>query len=175
MEEMGFTKNRTPFYVFLCSKCKQYSYVKTTQKTKKCLRCGLSHQVKNLAPISEVVKGNTNAKNRVITLQNELARKELGFEPALRADNDFSITPFKLKTDLNSINAKPENEDNKVIKFKNIIHKLQDQYKRFPSYLIELAALDRNISKEEIKFLLAEFINKKILQKTKEGLYFLSN
>ena len=170
MEETRFKKDETPYYVFTCSKCKQYIYVKTTQKTKKCLRCGRTHQVKNITFISEIINGITAAKDRVIILQGELARKDLGFEPALRAINDFSLN---LPASKEMLKPKDGNNNN-ASKVKNILNSLNHQYRKYPYYLIELAAQDKGISKKEIRFLISTLLNKGILKKTSRELYYLT-
>lgn len=161
--------------MFSCSKCKHYSYVRISQKGKKCLRCGRAHVVVNLDKISEVVNGVTAARDRVIQLQNELATQELGGEPALRAASDFylPISGFKTLSPISRLGADRE-ERGLFIAFKSVLEKLHQHYKKYPPYLIELLALDRGISKEESKLLMAEFLNKGLLKKTRDGLFFLS-
>ena len=81
MEEVGFKKDENPYIVFPCSKCKQYMYVKTTQKTKRCLRCGRYHKVVTILSTGEIAKGMTNAVNMVKQKQREFSRKEVGEIP----------------------------------------------------------------------------------------------
>ena len=90
MDEVGLAKDESNYIVFSCTKCHQYSYVKTTQKTKKCLRCNRTHQVQTLLGSGEIVKGMTAAVERVKVLQNELAEKELGRSPGLVSSKGFS-------------------------------------------------------------------------------------
>ena len=172
-KEMEFKRDKTPYYVFACSKCLQYSYVKTKQKTKKCLRCGMLHHVKNLASISEVINGITAAKDRVIILQNEFARNYLGFEPAFHADNEFSLNLSTSKKPREVKKFIPKDDEAEISKFKIILRSLHTQYKEFPRYLIELAAQDWGISKKEIHFLITKFLHEGSLKKTNEGLYSL--
>ncbi len=89
MEEAGFKKDETPYIIFPCSKCKQYMYVKTTQKTKRCLRCGRSHKVVSINDSGEIVEGITEAVNTVKQKQAEFAIKENGNIPEFRAIGDF--------------------------------------------------------------------------------------
>jgi len=63
------------------SKCKQYLYVKTSQKAKRCLRCGQYHKISSIINSGEIVKGLSEAVDAVKTRQNELAIKELGNVP----------------------------------------------------------------------------------------------
>ena len=174
-EKMEFKKDKTPYYVFSCSKCQQYSYVKTTQKTKKCLRCGRRHQIKNIAFISEIMTGITAAKDRVIELQDELARKEFGFEPVFHANNDLILIPSKSKKTHKTLRKIDVDGEGKLILFKTILNSLQKQYPKYPFYLIELAAQDKGFSREEIKFLMIEFLTKRIVQRTSEDLYYLTS
>ncbi len=168
---MGFKKDQTSYYVFACLKCQQYSYVKTTQKTKKCLRCGRMHKVKNIASISEVINGITVAKDRVITLQDELARKELGFEPSFHAENDFSLVLSNSNEPEERTKVIPEDDETKSSKFETMLRSLHYQYRNFPGYLIELSAQDKGISKKEVQFLITRFLHKGVLKKTSDGLY----
>ena len=85
MEEIAFKKDETPYLVFTCKKCRQYSYVKTTQETKKCLRCGRTHQVKDILNLGEIVYGMTAAVETVKQKQNELAI------PEFRSEGDFVV------------------------------------------------------------------------------------
>ncbi len=91
MEEVGWRKDENPYLIFTCSKCTQYLYVKTTQKSKKCLRCGRQHKVSSIINSGEIVKGMTKAVEMVKTRQNELAVEELGAKPEFRAGDDFTI------------------------------------------------------------------------------------
>jgi len=81
MEEGALKKDQNPYLLFACSKCKQYLYVKTTQKTKKCLRCGRQHKVSSIINSGEIVRGITKAVEMVQFRQNELAIIELGTTP----------------------------------------------------------------------------------------------
>ena len=100
MEDVGFKKNETPYLVFACKKCKEFSYVKTIQKTKKCLRCGKTHQVRDILNKGEVVNGMTEAVNAVKRKQNEIAI------PEFRSGGDFVITA--------SNTARPKSKKNQV-------------------------------------------------------------
>jgi hypothetical protein len=91
MEKGKWKRDETPYLIFQCSKCQQYSYVKTTQKTKKCLRCNHTHQVQHLLGKGEIVKGMTAAVERVIILQNKLSRNNLGRNPDLVSEKGFSL------------------------------------------------------------------------------------
>ncbi|MCK4859155.1 MAG: hypothetical protein KAS87_01200, partial [Candidatus Omnitrophica bacterium] len=92
MEEIAFKKDETPYLVFVCKKCRQYSYVKTVQKTKKCLRCGRTHQVKDILNLGEIVSGMTEAVNTVKRKQTELAI------PEFRSEGDFVVATNKFST-----------------------------------------------------------------------------
>lgn len=172
MEDNRFKKDSTPYYVFACMKCKNFSYVKTTQKGKKCLRCGRTHQVKNIIGISEEIYGVTAAKNKVIELQHELGLKELGSEPQLRADNDFLITLPDSKKTLS--NNEIKDKKNSSI-FQNLLHALHDKYKQFPLYMIKLSAIDYEIPQKKLQLLIKEYFNNGFLKKAKNGLYLLQH
>ena len=92
MEEIAIKKDETPYLIFACKKCKEYSYVKTTQKTKKCLRCGRTHQVQRILNDGEVVCGMTEAVNSVKRKQNELAI------PEFRSGSDFVVSINNIAT-----------------------------------------------------------------------------
>ena len=89
MEEIAFKKDESPYLVFTCKKCRQYSYVKTTQKTKKCLRCGRTHQVKDILSLGEIIYGMTAAVEVVKQKQTELAI------PEFRSEGDFVVITNK--------------------------------------------------------------------------------
>lgn len=54
MEDTAWKKDETPYLVFACRKCRQYTYVKTTQKSKKCARCRRTHTVSDIMGSGEV-------------------------------------------------------------------------------------------------------------------------
>lgn len=64
-------------------------YAKTTQKTKKCLRCGCSHKVSTVINSGVIVKRMTEAVNMVKYKQNEIALNELSTKPNLRQGMNF--------------------------------------------------------------------------------------
>ncbi|MFX1273640.1 MAG: DUF5817 domain-containing protein [Promethearchaeota archaeon] len=171
MEEKSFKKVEKSYYIFACSTCNNYSYVKTTQKGKKCLRCGRHHQVEKLKAISEVVSGISTAKDRIIELENLMARKELGSEPELRSENDFYIYYQDLQK--SSSSNKIEHNGSDFLKFKLLLNTLRDKYKKFPLYLIEISAIDHQIPQEKLKFLIEKSIKNGIIKRTAEGLYFM--
>ena len=86
MKEKGWTRDKTPYLVFCCKKCHQYSYVKISQKTKKCLRCGSVHQVSSIMSNGDIVKGMTNALELVKKKQGEFKRN-----PQFEVDDSFKI------------------------------------------------------------------------------------
>ena len=92
MEDVGWKKDDKLYIIFPCDKCKQYIYVKESQKTKKCLRCGHSHQVNTIKNYGEYVKGMTKAVERVIKKQEEMAIKRFGIIPEFRSSNDFLLS-----------------------------------------------------------------------------------
>jgi len=154
LEESALKKDTTPYLVFACKKCQQFSYVKTSQKTKKCLRCGRSHQVKSLLNEGEIVSGMSLAVNTVKQKQNEIAI------PEFRSQNDFIINT---KNTLNNINnfsstkCKNGNEPDNDPKFEALLLELAKLYEKFPIYMIEIMAEDSGISSQEIPLLIKKF------------------
>ena len=140
MEEVGWKKDEKPYLVFTCSKCKQYLYVKTTQKGKKCLRCGRQHKVSSIINSSEIVEGITKAVEMVKTRQNELAVKEFGNIPELRTFDDYVVEVKKNNRryvgpiETNTID---ENDDGFADKFKKMIYEISESYDQFPFYVLE--------------------------------------
>ena len=173
METPKWKKDETPYMVFPCSKCNQYIYVKTTQKTKKCLRCNHTHQVKNLRG-SELVKGMSTAVITIKKRQNELAIKELGNEPELRGQNDFCVTD-NCKTLLiqeeEDINSNILEEDDYLEEFREILIQLSKAHKIIPDYLITIMTEEKKIPYDEVKFLMKKFQKFGILSPLKDNYY----
>ena len=165
MEELRWKKDETSYYVFTCAKCGRWLHVKTTQINKKCLSCRRNHKVESIKDRAEIVKGVTPATKRVKELQYELAQKELGSSPDLRAENDFRIggkTSNQLTIDRDSSTS----SDN-ILNYSNIFYKalleLNLKYQIFPFYMIEMMAEEREIPKSELRLLLQEFTKAKVL------------
>jgi len=159
MEEINFKKDETPYLVFVCKKCQQYSYVKTFQKTKKCLRCGRTHQVKDILNLGEIVSGMTEAVNTVKRKQTELAI------PEFRSEGDFVVATKKFPS-RNPIEKSKDkvlsNKDNdKNIDFKEqfieILLELSKLYGKFPKYMLEIMAENYEIPALELKLLIKSF------------------
>ncbi|MHA1987207.1 MAG: hypothetical protein ACW98D_11250 [Promethearchaeota archaeon] len=175
MEEEGWKKDEKPYLVFACSKCKQYLYVKTTQKGKKCLRCGHQHKVTLLINSGEVIKGMTTAVKLVQTRQNELALQELGSAPELRAGDEF-IVQGKFKKSYNEIskfctNHENINADELAHKFKEMIYEISDSYSQFPFYILEIMAENYQIPLKELKFLLKNSEKEGFVIRSEDNLY----
>jgi hypothetical protein len=146
MEELGIKKDETPYLVFACKKCKEFSYVKTVQKTKKCLRCGRTHQVKDILDDVEEVVGMTEAVNTVKRKQNELAT------PEFRSGSDFIVISNTLTTPKSKVKA-VKNEDQEITyssKFNDMLLELSKLYKKFPKYMLEIMAEDYGIPRAEL-------------------------
>ncbi len=162
MEEIGFKKDETPYLIFACTKCNQFSYVKTVQKTKKCLRCGRTHKVKDILNSGEEAIGMTEAVNAVKRKQNEIAN------PEFRSGSDFVVAtnaPLKPK---NKVKALKKNEDQEIdysSNFTEVILDLSRLYKKFPKYLIEIKAEDYQIPENELNKLINSAIKNGILIK----------
>ena len=146
MEHKKWEKDSTPYLVFTCSKCKQYSYVKTTQKTKKCLRCGRTHQVKNILDKGEIVNGMSKAVNKVKELQNSLGKAQFSSE------KEFVLHFLKR---FNS-----EESKNPYVLFQNVLEKLIAKYKKVPCYMVEILAQEYGIPASEIRLLALKYIGK---------------
>ncbi len=172
MEDIAWEKDQTPYYVFPCSKCRQYMYVKTTQKTKKCLRCGRAHKVEHIQDSSELVNGISTAVEVVKARQNELAIQTLGDIPDLRAAHDFKVarshsTP-KEEKDIE------RGENGFLEKYKKILLKISSLYHKFPLYVIEVMADNFGIPSSEIKILTRSLLKEGIIIKINSNSYRLN-
>jgi hypothetical protein len=167
MDEIGFKKDSTPYLVFACTKCHQFSYVKTTQKTKRCLRCRRIHQVTNLSKSGEVVVGITTALNRVKEKQNQLGYPELKteYEFSIRGDNEPNIATNRKR------NVEQEEEDNYDNAFKSLLKEIGVIYSQFPAYLIRTLAIDYQIPVNLIPILTRKFVKNKTISQLENGYY----
>ncbi len=170
MEEIGWQKDKTPYIVFSCRKCYNFLYSKATQKTKKCVRCGRSHAV-NTIQGGEIVYGISKAVSTVQERQNELAVKELGSAPELRASGDFKVDGIPKQFSLGI----EDPEEIYIQKFSQMIYELSNLYTEFPYYLIEMMAENFDIPESEIKFLVKDSLLKGRLFKADNGNYTHSN
>ena len=169
MEEERWKRDETAYLIFQCSKCQQYSYVKTTQKTKKCLRCNRTHQVQNLLGRGEIVKGMTAAMERVKSLQNELVRNNIGRDPELVSEKGFSL-PQKdnfthASENHNTYDKLIEGEEDYYPVFLEMLGKLEANYHKFPPYLIDIIAEEEGIPRPSLPFLVRKAIRDKKLKK----------
>lgn len=169
MKEGQWKRDETPYLVFQCIKCQQYSYVKTTQKTKKCLRCNRNHQVLNILGRGEIVKGMTAALNRVKELQNELSHKQLGSNPNLTTQNGFSIPSSQSGSISNYLKGpKLTDENDSYLAFLSLLIDLSNSYKEFPYHLIEILADSYGISKSAVASLVGKALREGSLKKREE-------
>ena len=97
MEVKKWKRDETPYYIFACFKCGRMLYVKTLQKTKKCLTCNRTHQVAKLPHNTEMVYGMSKAIDAVKQKQNALAILETGHTPDLRANSDFHVASHSIE------------------------------------------------------------------------------
>jgi len=159
-DEMGIIKDEKPYLIFKCKKCEQYMYVKPSQKTKKCLRCGKANKVPKLNIVAEV-KGMSAAVKKVKKLQNELSLEQLGDLPNLEGNGGFSIassqTPIGGKSDVSF------KEDKLQSQFYSLLKELSKHHSSFPKYIIELMAKEYKIKKEDLSILIKQFIREGIL------------
>jgi len=171
MDEHTYKKDETPYLIFSCRKCHQFSYVKTTQKTKKCLRCRRVHQVKDLLSQGEIVYGMTQALSRVKERQNEMTRKKLGKDPELRSEQDFTLECTSY-----SVDKQQKNKENYQNLFQNLLLDLSKKFTRFPEYMIELMAESYGIPSSELILLINESKRKGFLiALNNEEFYFKLN
>ncbi|MHA2183101.1 MAG: DUF1922 domain-containing protein, partial [Promethearchaeota archaeon] len=168
MESEGWKKDETPYLIFTCLKCNQFIYVKTTQKTKKCLRCGRQHKVSSIINSGETVNGMTDAVEMVKTRQNELAIKELGKVPEFRAVDDFTVrTQLKKSIEFETFNDEDEDDSGK---FEKMLQEISGSYTEFPYYVFEIMADIYDISNSELTALVTTYQKKGILA-CKNNLY----
>jgi len=160
LEEVAWKKDETPYLVFSCTKCNGFTYVKTTQKRKKCPRCGRLHLVSNILGSGEIINGISAAVNHVKEKQNELAIKELGAPPEFRSFNDFKIAPTVKSS---KVEEGQEEEDVYIHRFKKMLIKLAEMYKELPFYVIEFMADNYGIPSSEVKILTRLFQKEGIL------------
>ena len=177
--EITLTRDATPYCVFACKKCGQYTYVKTIKKTKKCARCGRNHQVWLIMTNSELVSGITAAVETIKRRQGELAIKELGRAPDLRLPNEFSVVnkcpdfsavaPETSKKNKNKV----KDDEDFTEAFQKVLLKLSRSYSKFPAYLLEMISEEFAIPSAEVQLLTARFLNQGILSATKSDYYEL--
>ena len=150
MEDIAIKKDESPYLIIACKKCQEYSYVKTTQKTKKCLRCGRTHQVRSILTDGVVVNGMTEAVNTVKRKQNELGT------PEFRSGIDFVVSTNSIARPKSRLKAEKK-EDQEIDydeKFTEMLLELSKLYKRFPKYMLEIMAEDYGIPTIELKSLI---------------------
>ena len=167
MEEIAFKKDETPYIIFACRKCKQFAYVKTTQKTKKCLRCGRTHQVSSLSK-EKIVYGMTVAVDTVKKKQTEL------IVPEFRSSSDFVVARKSIVRPNRKVNAlRNSNQefDYKGI-FNEMLMELTKLYGKFPKYLLEIMAENYGIPRSELCVLINEFKKNEILIVVKEADFY---
>lgn len=172
MTQSRFKKDQTPYLVFACSKCGQFSYVKPTQKTKKCLRCGRTHQVRTIKN-AETVLGMTAALERVKEKQNQLALNELGKEPDLEGFSTFSIAPNSPTPELNRERDLDAGEFENL--FNTILSKLSKEHGNFPRYMITLMAKQRSFPMQELDMMISRFIQLGRLKTIRDGYFQLEH
>ena len=170
MEEGRWKKDATAYLIFECKKCKQYLYVITTQKRKKCLRCGRNHIVSNILISGEIVNGMTAAVEKVKIRQDEFGKKELGETPEFRAYGDFTVAVKKS----NDLILKDEESSKKISsQFKKMLREISSTYNKFPLYIIEVMAENYGIPSSELKHLTKRFQKKGILIQLDDYFYII--
>jgi hypothetical protein len=171
MEEAMWKKDETPYLIFECAKCKQYLYVKTTQKGKKCLRCGRNHTVLRIMNSGEIVYGMTAAVEMVKKRQDEYGKKKLGHTPEFRAFGDFTVV---VKKSNNIAEKGEESSEETTRQFKKMLKEIYSAYKKFPYYIIEIMAENYGILASELKGLTKNFQKKGILKQLDDNSYTIN-
>ena len=166
MEQVRFKKDETPYFVFSCTKCNQYSYVKTTQKTKKCLRCGKIHQVKGIERAAEIVIGMTLAVYRVKELQDQYARKELQTIPDFRTEGQFRF-PIEEKNNKEFITT--FDKEGYESQFLLMLSEISKTYKSFPRYILDIMSDNYGIPESRLPELIRKFEKMNVLRKKQEN------
>lgn len=170
MEEIAWKRDQTSYYIFACHKCGQYTYVKTIQKTKKCLRCGRSHQVERVKKSSEIVNGISNAVEMVKLRQNELAIKKLRTKPELRANGDYKVVSSLSESHGQCPKEKSETDEYEN-KFKQMLIEISSMYETFPIYVLEVMADNYGIPPDEINILTRNCLKEEFLVRLKDNSY----
>ena len=173
MENQNWKRDDKPYLVFLCEKCKQYSYVKVGQKFKTCLRCGKRYEVSRIINSGEIINGITNALNHVKVKQNELISQINSKHSELRTENDFIITlNHKIQPNQKLCEREKKNIDIPNL-FETMLNKLSCLYQEFPRFMIELMAEEYHIPKDDLNLLINNFKLKGILKEGKNQYYKL--
>jgi hypothetical protein len=154
-------KDKKPYIIFKCPNCEQYMYVKPSQKSKKCLRCEKTYSVEKIKIHFkvEIVKGMSNAVERVKDLQNQFAIKNLKEKPKLKSQNTF-FTP----TNINSTHIRNKKTIETMQKntlerqFTELLEVLSEQFNEFPKYMIELMAKEYDIEQKDLEILIRTFL-----------------
>jgi hypothetical protein len=168
MEEIAWKRDDTSYLVFPCEKCNQYTYTKTTRKTKKCARCRHLNNIEFVFDKGEVVNGISTAVELVKQKQHEFAIKELGTSPEFRASDDFKV----LKPNDWEFSVLDGERDGEFYeKFNQILLELYELYKEFPFYLIELNSEKHGIPIPEVKLLTRLFLKQGKLIKSRETMF----
>ena len=167
MEGKAWERDTTPYILFSCKKCHQYTYVKGTQHFKKCVRCGYTHKVSKVVHHGEIVNGISRAVELVKQKQNELAIKELGSEPEFRTSGDFVIAGKEIKQKKNLKLDSVDHDYSEI--FEAMLYKLSESHKTFPFYIIEIMAEIYGIPQTEVKLLVRTFQKTGILKRLKDG------
>ena len=175
--EVRFEKDLTPYLVFLCSKCQQYVYVKTTQKAKKCLRCRCTYQVKEVLNHGIIVNGMTTAVNKVKELQNQLGTPEFQtgdeFVVASKISSKMK-SKSQIKTHKDTGFIPEEFEDPYSETFQALLNELSQHYPSFPLYMIEVIATNYSIPQSTLQQLIDHWIMKHKLVKNEKNLYYVN-
>lgn len=167
LEGGAFKKDKKPYLVFTCVKCGQYSYVKLTQKGKKCLRCGRTHQVSKIKNSGEIVNGISAAVEMVKKRQNKLAIETLGGDPDLLTTQSFK----KVKEPSFTTYKEGKEDSDNYEKFKRSLIKKTNRFSEFPKYVIDLIAEEIALSQPEKRKYIGLLTKEGILISIKNDFY----
>jgi PHP family Zn ribbon phosphoesterase len=142
------------YIVFKCSKCFEYTYAKVSQKRKKCPRCGRNHTVQKLK--GDIVEGPTEARNKVVLMQNMKTGGKLPeFESLVRT---IVISKASSSKDFNEIKTEFGNFISVIYKFQ--LNEKIDPNSGFPAYILDILL-------NEIGF--PKFKQKKMIERLKRS------
>jgi len=186
------------YVVFKCLKCKQYTYAKTTQKSKKCPRCNANYKtiiiLNNLPKFDGIlVDGLINASQTVKRLQFEISifktqsfnslTSSISLENRITKSNNILSTKTlqvkKLEEDpLYEYTLKKQEIDEWFIKLINFLKCIQVQEKideniGFPEYVLDISITELGIPNNLKTQLIQKFKKSQNVIKLNNGNYFV--
>ncbi len=175
MSESGekWQRDTTAYVIFRCAECGQCMYVKSTQKTKRCLRCRKTYKVPVILDkmVVEEVNGMTNAVERVKELQHQLALKQLGNEPDLATPDSFAVASCSPRRGKRTSGIPSQKLTPLEQRFLALLRDVSAKYEVFPFYLLGLASIEYGFEANELELLVRTFVKKGILVKKAQNYY----